>query len=178
MIDYNAGPIALRMPRGSGFGVKMDDELVNLPIGKSEVVREGKDVVILAYGTCVYAAIGAAALLEENGITPTVVNARFAKPLDSTLLEDLMKREPYLVTVEENARAGGFGSGVLEYLVERGYELKRIKNLGIPDRYMQHASQTELLAEIGLTPENIAQTVLDLAAEQRRWMKSVTEGAK
>ncbi len=177
MIDYNAGPIAIRMPRGSGFGVKMDDELVSLPIGKSEVLREGKDVVILAYGTCVYAALGAASLLEENGIHPTVVNARFAKPLDRVLLEELMKSEPYLITVEENARAGGFGSGVLEYLVDGGYEVGRIKNLGIPDRYMTHASQTELLAEIGLTPENIAQTVLDLMAERRHWVKSVTGSA-
>jgi len=173
MIDYNKGPIALRMPRGSGFGVKMDEELVSLPIGKSEVVREGKQVVILAYGTCVYAAIGAAALLEENKIQPVVVNGRFAKPLDSALLDDLMKGEPIVVTVEENARAGGFGSGVLEYLVERGYEIKRIKNLGIPDRYMPHATQTELLAEIGLTPENIAQTVLDLMASRRGFVKWV-----
>jgi 1-deoxy-D-xylulose-5-phosphate synthase len=177
MVDHNQGPIALRMPRGSGFGVKMDDELVSLPIGKSEVVREGKNVVILAYGTCVYVAAAAAALLEENKIRAAVVNVRFAKPLDTALLDELMKGEPYLVTVEENARAGGFGSAVLEYIVERGYEVKRIKNLGIPDRYMPHASQTELLAEIGLTPENIVQTVLDLMASKRRFAKWVAGNA-
>jgi 1-deoxy-D-xylulose-5-phosphate synthase len=177
MIEHHHGPIALRMPRGSGMGVKMDDEMVCLPIGKSEVLREGKGVVILAYGTCVYSAALAAALLEENGIQATVVNARFAKPLDTVLLDELLRSEPCLVTVEENARAGGFGSAVLEFLADRGYETKRVRNMGIPDRYMGHASQADLLAEIGLTPENIAHVVLETIGSNGRFGKKAARGA-
>jgi 1-deoxy-D-xylulose-5-phosphate synthase len=173
MIEYGGGPSAVRMPRGCGVGVKLDEELVTLPIGKSEVVREGKDVVILAYGSCVYPALAAAALLEESGIHPTVVNARFAKPLDTALLDELVKSEPYLITIEENVRSGGYGSAVLEYLSEKGYEIKRIKTLAIPDRYMTHAPQADLYAEIGLTPENIAHTALGLVRSGRRLVKSV-----
>jgi 1-deoxy-D-xylulose-5-phosphate synthase len=178
MIEHHHGPIALRMPRGSGVGVKMDEELVCLPIGKSEIIREGRGVVILGYGTCVYAAVLAAAFLEENGIHPTVVNARFAKPLDEVLLDDLMRSEPCVVTVEENARAGGFGSAVLEFLADRGYETKRVRSLGIPDRYLGHAPQSDQLAEIGLTPENIAHVVLELVQSNGRCGKRAARGAE
>ncbi|MEJ2722976.1 MAG: 1-deoxy-D-xylulose-5-phosphate synthase, partial [bacterium] len=99
MIDYDGGPIALRMPRGRGVGVAMDDALTALEIGKAEVLREGKKVVILAYGSCVHPSLLAAQLLEENKIQPTVVNARFAKPLDTGLLDELMAKEPVVLTV-------------------------------------------------------------------------------
>ena len=178
MVEHHYGPIALRMPRGTGVGVPMDDELVCLPIGKAEVVREGKGTVILAYGACVYPAVAAASLLDESGIHATVVNARFAKPLDSLLLDDLLSSEPCVLTVEENARAGGFGSAVLEFLADRGYEMKRVKTLGIPDRYVGHAPQTDLLAEIGLTPENIAHVVLDMASSNGRLSKPAGRSAR
>ena len=177
MVEHHHGPIALRMPRGSGMGVKIDEEMVCLAIGKAEVVREGKGVVILGYGTCVYPAILAAALLEENGIHPTVVNARFAKPIDTVLLDELMRTEPVVLTVEENARAAGFGSAVLEFLAERGYETGRVRTMGIPDRYMEHAPQADLLAEIGLTPENIAHVVLELARSNGRVGKKTAKSA-
>jgi 1-deoxy-D-xylulose-5-phosphate synthase len=176
MIEYNGGPIAMRMPRGRGVGVAMDKKLEAIEIGKAEVLREGKKVVILAYGNCVHPSLAAAALLEENKIKPTVVNARFVKPLDTELIDELMASEPIVLTVEENARAGGFGSAVLEYLVDKGYEAKRIKTLGIPDRYMAHAPQSDLLAEIGLTPENIAQTVIEMVASKRWFLRAAGGG--
>jgi 1-deoxy-D-xylulose-5-phosphate synthase len=171
MIEHHCGPIALRMPRGNGIGVPMDVELSCIPIGKAEVVREGKGLVILAYGTCVYPAVAAAALLDEDGIHATVVNARFAKPLDTVLLDELLGSEPCVMTVEENARAGGFGSAVLEFLVDRGYEMRKVRTLGIPDRYLGHALQADLLAEIGLTPENIAHVAHEMASSNGRLVK-------
>ncbi|UCH82561.1 MAG: 1-deoxy-D-xylulose-5-phosphate synthase, partial [Candidatus Latescibacterota bacterium] len=176
MIDYDRGPIALRMPRGRGVGIDLDAELEALEIGKAEVLREGKKVVILGYGNCVHPSLAAAALLEENKIKPTVVNMRFVKPLDTALLDELMKSEPMVLTVEENARAGGFGSAVLEYLVDNGYEAKKIRNLGIPDRYLAHAPHADLLAEIGLTPENIAQTVIEMVTSKRRFLRAAGGG--
>jgi 1-deoxy-D-xylulose-5-phosphate synthase len=177
MIEHHHGPIAMRMPRGNGTGVKMDADMVCLPIGRGEVLREGKGVVVVAYGTCVYPALLAASLLEENGIHPTVVNARFAKPLDTVLLDELLRSEPCLVTVEENARAGGFGSAVLEFIADRGYETRLVTNMGIPDRYMGHAPQSDLLAEIGLTPENIAHVVLETAMRNGRAGKRAARSA-
>ncbi len=174
MVDYHGGPIALRMPRGSGIGVTMDDALVPIPIGKAEVLREGGDIVILAYGTCVNLAVGAAELLEDRGVHPTVVNARFVKPLDTALLDDLVRNNSLILTIEENARAGGFGSAVLEYLAERGCEPNRVKSVGIPDRYMGHAPQPDLLAEVGLTPEQIAETALGMVKSLRRYAKAAT----
>jgi 1-deoxy-D-xylulose-5-phosphate synthase len=157
----------MRIPRGSGLGVPLDEELRALPIGRAEVLREGKDVVIIGYGTRVYPALAAAEMLEKDGITPTVVNARFAKPLDTELLDRLVADEPVVVTVEENARAGGFGSGVLEYLVDIGFPAGRVGILGIPDRYITHAPQSAQLEETGLTAEHIADKVRALIAAGR-----------
>jgi 1-deoxy-D-xylulose-5-phosphate synthase len=150
----------------------MDEDLVPLPIGKAEVLREGKGIVILAYGTCVKSAVAAADLLEGEGAHPMVINARFAKPLDTALLDELMEKGPLVLTIEENALAGGFGSAVLEHLAVKGYEAKRIKCLGIPDRYVSHAPQADLIAEVGLTPEHIAKTALDMLKSQKRLARS------
>ncbi len=174
MVDYNDGPTALRIPRGSGLGVELDTELVALAIGKGEVLIEGKDAVIFAYGNCVHTAVTAAGILEESKIHPTVVNARFAKPLDSELIDKLVAEEPVIVTVEENARAGGFGSAVLEYLVEKGYPANRVKILGIPDRYITHAQQADQLVDTGLTPKHIAQTVQELLKSKEVSLRSAT----
>ncbi len=174
MADYNDGPTALRIPRGSGTGVALDTELVALPIGKGEVLREGKEALIIGYGNCVSTAMKAATILEKSKIQATVVNARFAKPLDTELIDELLSNEPVIVTVEENAIAGGFGSGILEHLVEKGYPVNRVKILGIPDRYITHAPQADQLAETGLTPENIAETVRSLLGSQKGFLKSAT----
>jgi 1-deoxy-D-xylulose-5-phosphate synthase len=172
MIEHGSGPTALRMPRGSGLGVTMEEDLIALPIGKAEVVREGRDIVMLAYGACVYPTVSAADLLGGRGVRATVVNARFAKPLDTALFDQLLSSGPPVLTVEENARAGGFGSAVLEHLADTGYEPNRVKSLGIPDRYMVHAPQADLLADVGLTPENIAQIALGMVKSGRRYAKA------
>jgi 1-deoxy-D-xylulose-5-phosphate synthase len=158
---YDDGPVALRYPRGSGVGVEIPKEPVPLEIGRGEVLAEGDRVALLGYGTGVQMALGAAALLQDQGIEPTVCDARFAKPLDAELVAQLSADHELLVTIEENVLAGGFGSAVLEQLCDLGASeaLPRLLRFGVPDRYVTHGKPELLKGEIGLTPERIAQDV-------------------
>lgn len=176
IVSYSDGPCAIRIPRGSGVGVEMSDRLHALPIGKGEVLREGKDVALLAYGTCVAHAMKAADLLAAQGMETTVVNARFAKPLDTELIDQVLTVDPVVVTVEENVLAGGFGSAVVEYMVSRGYDTSRVSNLGVPDRYMEHAPRGDLLIEARLSPEDIAQAALDRIQQTRHGLVKTIGG--
>ncbi len=155
-------PMAIRYPRGSGFGVELDPVLHEIPIGKGEIVRDGKDAVILAIGTTVAPAVEAAQELAANGIEATVVNARFAKPLDSELIIDLASRIKRLVTVEENALSGGFGNSVADLLQKSGINDIRVKSIGIPDEFVEQGTQAILRSKYGLDAEGIAKQVLGL----------------
>jgi 1-deoxy-D-xylulose-5-phosphate synthase len=157
-------PMAVRYPRGTGLGVELDAELHSIPIGKGEIVRDGEDVVILAIGAMVPAAIEAARKLTSSGIEATVVNARFAKPLDSELILDLASRIKHIITVEENTLNGGFGSRVLNLLQRSGINDVRVKSLGLPDEFVGHGSQAILRSKYGLDAEGIACQVLALFA--------------
>ncbi|MBI4304623.1 MAG: 1-deoxy-D-xylulose-5-phosphate synthase, partial [Chloroflexi bacterium] len=129
---HSGQPMAVRYPRGNGLGVSLEPELKQLPIGKGEIVREGHDAAILAFGSTVYPALAAAALLASEGIDCAVVNARFAKPLDSELMLELAARTGRLLTVEEGALAGGFGSAVLEMLCNARLDGVKVECLGLP----------------------------------------------
>lgn len=154
-----ACPVALRYPRGSGVGVAMDDTLERLPIGKGEVLHEGKEVMMLAIGTMVHTAQRTAEMLVQDGIDAGVINLRFAKPLDRELILDVAKKYPYLVTIEENALAGGVGSAILELLNDAGLYDVKVLRLGIPDRFIEHGNRSLLLADLGLDEETIAEQV-------------------
>ena len=156
------GPIAFRFPRGAGTGAPLDAPLAELPIGLSETLREGDDVVIAAYGSTVPAATEAATLLARAGIEATVVNARFAKPLDEERFLDLAARIPRFVTVEENVIAGGFGSGLVELFADRGAAVS-CELVGIPDEQVDHGAAALWRHHYGLDAEGIA------AAVRRRW---------
>ena len=156
---YAGCPMALRYPRGAGLGVAMDREPANLEIGLGEIVAEGNDLVIVAIGVTVQPALKAAALLKERGIAACVINARFVKPLDRELILAEARRTGCLVTVEENALQGGFGSAVLELLEEERITHVRLKRLGIPDRFIEHGSQAQLRKDLGLDAEGIAAAV-------------------
>jgi 1-deoxy-D-xylulose-5-phosphate synthase len=173
MVAYNDGPSAMRIPRGSGTGVTMDERLQCLPIGRAEVLRKGKDVAFLAYGTCVNVAVKAALQLSQTGIETMVVNARFAKPLDTEMIDEVIANDPVIVTVEENVLSGGFGSAVVEYLVSKGYDTSRVRMLGVPDRYMEHAPRGDLLAEAGLTADNMVLTAIEGLRASGRLLKSM-----
>jgi 1-deoxy-D-xylulose-5-phosphate synthase len=153
-------PMAVRYPRGTGVGVKLDTELHTIPIGKGEIVRQGEDVAILAIGVTVPAALEAAQELAPKGIEATVVNARYAKPLDSELILSLAGHTKRMVTVEENTLSGGFGSGVIELLQESGINDVQVKSLGIPDEFVEQGSQAILRSKYGLDAEGIARQVL------------------
>ncbi len=155
-------PMAIRYPRGSGLGVELDPELHPIPIGNGEKVREGKDVAILAIGTMVAPALEAAQELASKGIEATVVNARFAKPLDSELIIDLARRTKRLVTVEENALNGGFGNSVIELLQQSGVSDVPVKNIGIPDEFVEQGAQATLRSKYSLDAAGIAKQVLEL----------------
>jgi 1-deoxy-D-xylulose-5-phosphate synthase len=135
------GPVALRYPRGTAEGVAMDSEIRTLPIGKGEMRREGNDLAILAIGNRVTAAVEAARDLAEEGIRAAVVNCRFVKPLDRDLIIQLAQETNRLLTVEENALQGGFGSAVLELMAEEGLSGVQIIRLGIGDNFVEHGSQ-------------------------------------
>lgn len=154
-------PAAIRYPRGNGYGVPLDQALRPMPIGRAEVLREGGDGALLALGTMVAPALEAAAMLEkQHGISLAVVNARFVKPLDAALILELAAKNGALVTLEENALQGGFGTAVLELLEEQGVSGTRVLRLGYPDSYIQQGEQHELRAILGLDPAGITASVL------------------
>ena len=159
-IEIEGGPIAIRYPRGAGVGVPTDEPLHALPIGRGEVVRDGADVAILAVGAMVLPAERAADLLRADGISATVVNARFVKPLDEALVVDLVGRCGAIVTVEENAAVGGFGAAVLETLAKHGLT-PPTRVLGVPDRVFEQASQRRLRELAGLSPKAIAAAAME-----------------
>ena len=160
--DVN-GPVAIRYPRGAGVGAAMVEPLHRLPIGRAETLRSGGDVAILALGAMVLPAERAADLLAAEGIAATVINARFVKPLDERLILELAEHPGAIVTVEENVRAGGFGSAVLELLHSHGLTVPTT-TLAVPDRLFDQASQGRLRELAGLSPAHIAEAARVLAA--------------
>jgi 1-deoxy-D-xylulose-5-phosphate synthase len=158
---YDDGPVALRYPRGEGEGVPLPAAPEPIAIGRGELLREGERVAFLGYGYGVSVALGAAGLLaDEHGVDATVADARFAKPLDGELLEQLVAEHDLIVTVEENVLAGGFGSGVVEHLADHDLMGRvRVLRIGLPDRYVTHGKPALLREEVGLTPEAVAERV-------------------
>lgn len=138
---HHAGPFAVRFPRGTGPGAPTDLPMRKVDIGRGEVLREGRDVALLGFGTSVQECLRAANILEESGIEAAVINARFAKPLDEPLILHWTRETGGVVTVEENVRAGGFGDAVLELLADHGLAGKCLLNLAMPDEIVDHGPQ-------------------------------------
>ena len=152
----HAGPAALRYPRGNGVGVPIDREPQILEVGRGEILRDGGETAIVAYGSMVHPSLQAAEQLSADGIEATVVNARFVKPLDAGLLLALARTKRLIVTVEEAYLAGGFGSAVMELLEENGLlDSVRVVRMGIPDRLITHGDAKLLLAKYGLDADGI-----------------------
>jgi len=153
-------PFALRYPKGLGSGVPLDEVWQELSIGKGEVLRVGEDVSILAIGATVGPALEAVQRLAGKGIECTVVNARFAKPLDTSLILDVARRTKRVVTVEENALWGGFGSAVAELLESSHISHLQVERIGLPDEFVAHGLQGVLRAKYNLDADGIAQRVI------------------
>jgi 1-deoxy-D-xylulose-5-phosphate synthase len=167
------GPIAMRYPRGEGTGVALPAEPQPIAIGTGEILREGgagetvgRRVALIGYGSGVGKALAAAEELSGQDISVTVVDARFAKPIDAGLMAQLAAEHDLLVTVEEGVLAGGFGSAVWETLSETGATPPRILRVGLPDRYVTHGKPALLHEEIGFTPERIAERVLTAISDR------------
>jgi 1-deoxy-D-xylulose-5-phosphate synthase len=157
-IDLKA-PVAIRYPRGNGYGVTLDKTMQNLPIGKGELLRDGSDLTIAAIGSTVIPALQAAEELESMGISAAVINARFIKPLDAELIISSASKTGNLITVEENALQGGFGSAVLELLNDAGLYQIKTKRIGIPDSYVEQGPQAQLRKDVGIDKDGILSAV-------------------
>jgi 1-deoxy-D-xylulose-5-phosphate synthase len=160
-------PVAFRYPRGKGMGVRREVFLQSIEIGKGEVLREGQDILIIAIGSTVYPSLRAAERLADVGIQAAVINSRFLKPLDGTLLCDWAKRTGRVLTVEENVLQGGFGSAVLELFQERVIFSIQVKRLGIPDTFVEHGPQTLLREKYGIDEKGIFKGVKEMFEEER-----------
>jgi 1-deoxy-D-xylulose-5-phosphate synthase len=165
------GPVSLRYPRGEGCGVELDRELRHMEIGKAELLRPGRDVAIVGIGHTVLPALRAAEDLAPLGINAAVVNARFVKPLDKDLLRSVLTRVSNLITVEDHALAGGFGSVILEFLAEEGLREVRVRRLGVPDRFIPHGTQEELRRLCGFDKDAITQAALQMVRLERKRQK-------
>lgn len=159
-------PASVRYPRGNGLGVSFDAEMRELSIGKGEVLTEGRDILIVALGSPVTPALAAAHRLRDRGIQVSVVNARFVKPLDTDLICSLATQTKRVLTIEENALQGGFGSAVLELLEEKRVRGTKIKRLGIPDVFVEHGTQGELRKKYGIDEEGIFRAAENLMLER------------
>ncbi len=170
--NHTEGPIAFRYPRGNGLGADISQPPKLLEIGRAEVLRESKDrkqgVLLIGYGNTVQHCSDAAVTLGKEGVDCSVVNARFAKPLDEELFFDLIGKHSLVVTVEDHAVMGGFGSAVLEFMSETGLTANKILlRLGIDDNFVEHGSQQELYALCGYDAAGIVKRVRDAVAPER-----------
>jgi 1-deoxy-D-xylulose-5-phosphate synthase len=170
---HDDGPIAFRYPRGEGVGVEMPEVGVPLPIGKGRIVREGGRVAILSLGTRLSESLRAADELEARGLSTTVADARFAKPLDEDLVLRLARDHEVLITIEEGA-IGGFGAQVLQLLAERGAldQGLKVRAMVLPDRFIEHEKPERMYAEAGLDAAGIVAKVFEALGREAKVLKA------
>jgi 1-deoxy-D-xylulose-5-phosphate synthase len=159
-----SGPVAIRYPRGTAIGVPLDPEYKTIPIGKSEILSEGKDLIIIALGSMVSPSMEAATALQNEGLSVGVVNCRFVKPLDKSLAEQARSVGRVLV-VEENIRQGGLGSALLELFNDHDLPNLRLKRMGLPDKFVEHGPSVLLREKYGLDKSGILKEARDLCRQ-------------
>lgn len=163
-VEYKSGPVAVRYPRGAGLGVTIDTEMKPLEIGAGEVLVDGSDILLLAIGSSVSEALVAQKELESQNISAAVINARFVKPLDETLIVDYARKTGRVITIEEHVKDGGFGSAVLECLSDNDIFNIQIRRIGISDTFVEHGDQKELRKKYRIDST-------ELISEAKRLMK-------
>jgi 1-deoxy-D-xylulose-5-phosphate synthase len=158
-------PASIRYPRGNVSEVSIKAEVEKeLKIGEGELIKDGKDICVVAVGSTVYPAFYAAQELEKEGVSAAVINARFVKPLDADLITRMAEKTGKVVTVEENVLQGGFGSAVLEMFEERGVSSIKVKRLGIPDRFVEHGGQDALRKRYGIDKDGIIRALKEISS--------------
>jgi len=163
---YSGGPVAIRYPRGAGVGVPTDEGFREIAWGKGEILREGREIAILGVGPALYECMKVAEILAEEDFNPTITDMKFVKPFDVGLLKETAGSHRTIVTVEENAIEGGFGSRVLEFVSALDYH-NRVLRLGIPDRFIEHGPRKHLLKNLGLTAEGIVDSVRKFVGSEK-----------
>jgi 1-deoxy-D-xylulose-5-phosphate synthase len=163
---HHQGPSAIRYPRGQAPGVALDRDFALIPWGEAEILRNGGDITIVAFGSMVHPAVQAAEELEKEEISAGVVNCRFAKPLDRKIAEMARKTGRVLV-VEENIKQGGLGGAVLEMFNDLGLNNIRVGRMGLPDKFIEHGSSSILRTRYGLDVSGIAKEARDLFKQER-----------
>lgn len=156
------GPFSIRYPRGQGVMPEWRTPMREIPIGQGRIIKEGEDVAILTIGHIGNYAVEATEMLVKEGLNPAHYDMRFVKPLDESLLHEVFGKFKKVITVEDGCLMGGFGSAVVEWMMDNGYQAQ-VKRLGIPDRIVEHGEQIELHRECGFDPEGIAEAVRELA---------------
>ena len=163
MMDLSSeinGPVAIRYPRGNTYYLNKGS-YQPIKVGTYEVLEEGEDILVLAIGDMVKKALEAKEILSKENINPTIVNARFLKPMDETLLHEMLKKHDKIVTIEDNVVSGGFGSRINKFILDNNYNVK-IENIGIPDKYVEHGDVEKLFETIGMSSEQIATRIKKL----------------
>lgn len=156
------GPFSIRYPRGQGVMPEWRTPMREIPIGQGRIIKEGEDVAILTIGHIGNYAVEATEMLVKEGLNPAHYDMRFVKPLDESLLQEVFGKFKKVITVEDGCLMGGFGSAVVEWMMDNGYQAQ-VKRLGIPDKIVEHGEQIELHRECGFDPEGIAEAVRELA---------------
>ena len=157
------GPYSIRYPRGQGVMPDWRRPMSEIPLGQGRIIKEGEDLALLTIGHIGNYAVEATAALEKEGLNPAHYDMRFVKPLDEALLHEVFTKFKKVITVEDGCLMGGFGSAVLEWMVDHGYN-SQVRRLGIPDRVVEHGEQIQLHAECGFDPEGIMNVVRELSA--------------
>lgn len=152
------GPFSIRYPRGNGVMPEWKTPFREIPVGQGRIIKEGEDVAILTIGHIGNYAVEACETLDKEGLNPAHYDMRFVKPLDESLLHEVFRKFKKVITVEDGCLMGGFGSAVLEWMMDHGYQAQ-VKRLGIPDAVIEHGEQIELQRECGFDPEGIAEAV-------------------
>ncbi|WP_194775185.1 1-deoxy-D-xylulose-5-phosphate synthase [Pararhodonellum marinum] len=160
--SLHEGPYSIRYPRGQGVMPEWRTPMREIPLGQGRIINEGEEVAILSIGHIGNYAVEATAILEKEGLNPAHYDMRFVKPLDESLLHEVFSKFKKVITIEDGCLIGGFGSAVLEWMVDNGYQAQ-VKRLGIPDEVIEHGEQIELHRECGIDPEGIVQTVRSLS---------------
>jgi 1-deoxy-D-xylulose-5-phosphate synthase len=166
-VSYKGGPIALRFPRGNGLGVPLRTSFTSIPIGKGEILRQGKDIALIAIGNSVHTAMQASDILAKQNIDTEVVNMRFVKPIDTELLNDIATRHTKIMTIEDHTISGGFGSAILEAMSQFVGRNVSIRMHGIQDTFIEQGSIPELHAKIQLDPAGIASVAQDFLLNKK-----------
>jgi 1-deoxy-D-xylulose-5-phosphate synthase len=161
----NHGPFSIRYPRGRGSMADWKQPFREIEIGKARLLKRGKDIAVLTLGTAGNLAAEAIAKLENEGVEAEHWDMRFAKPIDSECLHSVFKRFRNVLTVEDGALAGGFGSAVIEFMSDNGYQAS-VKRLGVPDTFVDHGSPVELYKECGFDPDSIYKVIKSIVSQE------------